>query len=114
MDKAQLIAEIKSVPSKVEFSQVIEVIDNEFEFTPTRFKNGDVVNEANQNNGSCKIFSFANLMELDKEQTLACFGDFYRKDVLENPDNTDHQNIRNFISYGWDGVIFDGKALKQR
>lgn len=114
MDKARLIAKIKSNPNEIEFSDVIEVIDCEFEFTPTRFQNGDIVNEVNQNNGSCKIFSFAKLMELNEQSTLVCFGDFYRKDVLEHPDNTDHQNIRNFISYGWAGVMFDGEALKPR
>ncbi len=112
MDKAQLVAEIKSAPGEIDFSQVIEVIDSEFDFTPTRFQNGNVVSEANQNNGSCKIFAFAKIMGLDEQQTLACFGDFYRKDVLEHPENTDHQNIRNFITYGWAGVQFDGEALK--
>jgi hypothetical protein len=112
MNKAQLVSDIQSAPNEVEFSSVIEVIDNEYEFTPTRFQNGELVNEAKQNNGSCKIFAFAKLTGLTEQQTLACFGDFYRKDVLEHPDNTDHQNIRNFMKFGWEGIKFDGEALK--
>jgi len=48
---------------------------------------------------------------LDAQQTLACFGDYYRVDVLQNPEGVDHQNIRNFMTYGWDGVAFKGEAL---
>jgi hypothetical protein len=35
-------------------------------------------------------------------------------DVLKNPNGTDHQNIRNFIEFGWDGISFDGEALKKK
>jgi hypothetical protein len=42
---------------------------------------------------------------------LNCFGEYYRTDVLQHPDAIDHQNIRNFIRFGWDGVRFDGAAL---
>jgi hypothetical protein len=57
-------------------------------------------------------FSFAKLNGLSKEETLACFGAFYRNDVLQNPEGTDHQNIRNFIEFGWDGIEFEGQALQ--
>ena len=87
------------------------MIDNEYEFTPTAFKNGEQVNQANENNGSCKIFSFAKLNNIGQAQTLQLFGDFYRKDVLEHPEATDHQNIRQFILHGWDGVTFENDAL---
>jgi hypothetical protein len=42
---------------------------------------------------------------------LACFGSYYRKDVLENPNGTDHQNIRNFMNRGWEGISFEKEAL---
>lgn len=105
---------LKSNPQSLHFSDVIEFIDEHYEFTPTAFKNGDLQNEANQNNGSCKIFCFAKLNQLSKEETLALFGDFYRTDVLANPDGEDHQNIRNFMQFGWDGIVFFGEALKDR
>ena len=59
-------------------------------------------------------FSFAKQINLSKEQTLTLFGEFYREDVLNNPNGTDHQNIRNFIESGWDGISFDGEALKKK
>ncbi|MDC0611862.1 HopJ type III effector protein [Vibrio sp.] len=111
MDVTQLKAQIETSPQTVQFSDVIEVIDAHFEFTPTHFINGDTVNEANQNNGSCKIFAFAKLQGFNESETLACFGDFYRNDVLQHPENQDHQNIRNFIKYGWNGITFSGTAL---
>jgi hypothetical protein len=106
-----LVDQVKNSPESIQFSEVIAHIDSQYDFTPTRFTNGNTVNEAGQNNGSCKIFSFAQLHGFTREETLALFGDFYRKDVLENPEGTDHQNIRNFMKMGWDGVQFDGEAL---
>jgi hypothetical protein len=35
---------------------------------------------------------------------LACFGAYYRNDVLGNPEGSDHGNIRNFMESGWAGV----------
>ncbi len=111
MELAQFIELLSNQSEKVEFEQTMAVIDELFEFTPTGFSNGEVRNEAGQNNGSCKIFAFGLLQELSQEQTLACFGRFYREDVLQHPTNDDHQNIRNFITHGWDEVRFDGQAL---
>ena len=45
--------------------------------------------------------------DLTENQTLACFGDYYRVDVLENPNAYDHQNIRQFMEHGWCGVEFE-------
>jgi hypothetical protein len=87
------------------------VIEAHYDFSPTAFRNGDTENAADTNNGSCKIFAFGLLNELTEAQTLACFGDYYRKDVLENPAGDDHQNIRNFIKYGWKGISFSADAL---
>lgn len=107
-----LIEKIQSQPKTISFTEVIEYIDSNYSFTPTRFINGKTINEANQNNGSCKIFYFAKISDLTTEQTLHLFGDYYRIDVLQNPEETDHQNIRNFMKFGWEGISFDGEALK--
>lgn len=103
---------LKNTPEKVSFTDTISLIERLYEFTPAAFSNGDVNNEAGQNNGSCKIFAFARLQNLSEELTLHCFGDYYRKDVLENPQGEDHQNIRNFMRTGWKGVKFSGEALR--
>ena len=109
-----LLQAIIDHPQSITFPEVIEYIDARYDFTPTQFSNGIIVNEAGQNNGSCKIFSFAKLNLLTAEQTLALFGDYYRLDVLGNPDGTDHQNIRSFMLKGWEGIHFDDDALKAK
>jgi hypothetical protein len=100
----------------IRFQDVISAIDRNYDYTPTRFINGVgddlLVNEAGTNEGSCKIFSFGRLHSLSKQQTLNCFGDYYRSEVLQNPHGKDHMNIRNFMRHGWHGIVFDGDALK--
>lgn len=114
MTVGELVEKIKTQPRSIQFSEIIETVDANYSFTPTAFKNGETINEANQNNGSCKVFSFAKKQNLTKEETLACFGDYYRIDVLGNPEGTDHQNIRNFIKFGWEGIVFEGEALSEK
>ena len=110
----EYLEKLKKTPDSMEFNELMELIDSLYIFTPTEFSNGDLVNQAEQNQGSCKLFSFAKLHNLNQQQTLASFGAFYRQDVLENPDADNHQNIRNFIQYGWDGIKFSGNALSAR
>jgi len=107
-----------SAPEKIEFEDVIQIINDNYNYTPCCFTNGkgsdQIKNEAGSNEGSCKIFSFAQLNRLDEKQTLACFGLYYRYDVLAHPDNHDHTNIRNFIQYGWSGIKFNDIALVEK
>ncbi|MGF1923454.1 MAG: HopJ type III effector protein [Bacteroidia bacterium] len=96
-----LLASLKT--GATSFTEVIEFIDRHYHHTPTAFKNGDVYNESTQNQGSAKIFSFAQLNELDVRDTLYLFAEHYRS-VLANPDAADHQNIRQFMIHGWNGL----------
>lgn len=105
---------LSTEPTTVAFTDTMEIIEEVYDFTPTAFKNGDTFNESNQNNGSCKLFAFAQLQQLTKDETLACFGTYYRNDVLGNPDGDDHQNIRNFMTHGWEGISFEGEALMKK
>ncbi|MBI5919772.1 MAG: HopJ type III effector protein [Nitrosomonadales bacterium] len=105
---------LSAVPETIAFADTIAVIEAHYDFTPTEFRNGDLLNAAGQNNGSCKIFSFARLQHLTEQQALHCFGAYYRDDVLQHPEATDHQNIRNFMRSGWAGVVFTGEALKPK
>jgi hypothetical protein len=115
VNKDTLMTLIINEPEVIEFDDVIQVISQYYDYTPTRFTNGKgdtmVINEAGTNEGSCKIFAFARLNGLNAKQTLASFGRFYREDVLLHPDKTDHGNIRNFMLYGWDGIQFSGNVL---
>lgn len=108
------LKKLNKTPQEVAFTDTMAVVEALYDFTPTVFQNGDLHNEAGQNSGSCKLFSFAKIQGFSVEQTLSCFGDFYRKDVLENPDATNHQNIRNFIKTGWEGISFEGTALTEK
>lgn len=113
-----ILSTIKASPLSVEFDQVIAHINEHYAFTPARFTNGIgdniVINEKGTNEGSLRIFSFAKLNNLNEEQTLACFGKYYREDVVQNPDGNDHGNIRNFMQYGWAGISFDDIALAHK
>jgi hypothetical protein len=114
----ELIRKLNTKPDNVDFTDVIDTIDQAYTYTATRFHNGSgsdaVTNEASSNEGSCKIFSFAKLNNLNARQTLACFGKYYREDVLGHPANDDHANIRNFIVHGWEGIRFEGEALQAK
>lgn len=109
-----LIEKIKHTPEQVNFKEVIDVIEREYNFTAAAFTNGEQHNAINENNGSCKVFSFASLHQLTDAETLHLFGDFYRVDVLEHPEANDHQNIRQFIQNGWNGIAFTATALSQK
>ena len=65
--------------------------------------------------GSAKILSLGKLTGLSETETLNLFGRFYRQDVLENPEGTDHANIRNLIKGGWGCVDFpNGLAINPK
>ncbi len=104
-----LLASLKS--GKTPFAKVLEFIDTNYQHQPTAFKNGDAYNEATQNQGSARVFSFAQLNNLSAEDTLCLFAEHY-KAVLDTPQGTDHQNIRQFMAHGWGGIVFEGEALK--
>lgn len=95
------------------FKDVIEFIETYYQHQPTAFRNGDIHNEATQNQGSAKVFAFAQLNTLSKEDTLHLFAEHYRS-VLEDPEGTNHQNIRQFMVHGWPGIVFEGQALLAR
>jgi hypothetical protein len=94
----------------IAFSDVITFIETYYLHQPTAFKNGDAYNEATQNQGSAKVFAFAQLNNLDAADTLYLFAEHYQS-VLATPNAADHQNIRQFIAHGWDGIAFEGAAL---
>lgn len=100
------------------FADTIRIIDEHYEYQPVQFTNGpsggQVINPAGVNEGSCKIFAFAKLHRMKETDTLALFGDYYWRDVLEHPDGHNHANIRTFIQHGWAGIRFSGDALSQR
>jgi hypothetical protein len=114
MNIQPFLEKLKQTPETITFPETIAVIEENYEFTPTAFQNGNTHNAAGTNSGSCKLFAFAQLQNLSQDETLACFGAFYRDEVLGDPEGTNHQNIRNFMAHGWNGIQFEGVALEQK
>jgi len=107
---SRFIERLDSQANEIKFEEVIALIDRFYHFTPSAFSNGTQKNVAGDNNGSCKVFSFAKQHSLSKEQTLCLFAQYYQ-DVLATPDGDDHQNIRQFMEHGYQGLIFESVAL---
>ena len=111
----KLLARLKNNPEEIDFQAVITTIAENYDYTPTQFSNGlehdRIINHAGENEGSCKIFAFAQLHGLSEHETLACFGRYYRQDVLQHPQATDHLNIRTFMRHGWSGIQFGNPPL---
>lgn len=99
----------------VSFNETIAVISDNYCYHASEFSNGlnehKLINLAGTNEGSCKIFAFALIHQLTESQTLNLFGDYYRVDVLTDPNGSGHQNIRNFMRDGWQGIVFKNTAL---
>jgi len=118
MSVEAFINKLTNTPEAVSFNDTMVLIDNYFNYTPTHFSNGagdaQAINEAGSNEGSCKIFALGTLLQLNEAQTLNCFGDYYRIDVLQHSEGSDHVNIRNFMLHGWAGIKFDNVALSSR
>lgn len=113
MTLKELLAAVYEAPETLVFQDVLAAIESEFEFTPSAFSNGSIVNSAEQNQGSCKVLSFAHKSNLSQPHTLALFAEHYRS-VLADPTGTDHQNIRQFMATGWKGVSFAKVALVKK
>lgn len=85
--------------NKVEFDDLMSIISSNFNYTAAAFINGELSNRENENQGSAKLFCFAAINKLNKDESLNCFGEYYQ-DVLRTPNDDSHQNIRNFMIYG--------------
>lgn len=97
----------------IQFNDVLEVIANGYAYSPSAFKNGDQYNAENENQGSARVLYAAYLNQLTEKETLHLFGEHFQT-VLNNPDGTDHQNIRQFLQHGWSGVHFEREVLTRR
>jgi len=114
MELELFLNRLETNPETIEFPDVIALINSLYTYIPTGFRNHEIYNEAGQNTGSCKLFSFARLHELNQQQTLALFGSYYRADVLRTPEGDSHPNIRQFMKTGWEEIEFDGVPLRAK
>jgi hypothetical protein len=105
--------EILRSGARMKFEDLIALIDDDYNYTPAGFTNGEVENTADENQGSAKLFCFAAIHQLTQLETLHCFGQYYQ-DVLNSPESDSHGNIRNFMTYGWEGLKFESPVLDRR
>lgn len=110
----QFLSKLQNTAESIQFSDTIAVIERYYDYQPSAFNNGSVHNLSGQNEGSCKILFFALLNQLSSEQTLHCFGHYYRDEVLAKPDADNHQNIRAFMRSGSAGLYFEYPVLSLR
>ncbi len=97
----------------MKFENLIALINDDYDCTSTAFTNGELENTADENQDSVKLFCFATIHQLTPLETLHCFGQYYQE-VLDAPDGNSHANIRNFITYGWNGLTLDLLALGRK
>lgn len=107
-DISALLVNLKKGEKK--FIDVLDFIDNRYQFSSTAFNNGTLHNAKGQNSGSCRVLAFGKLHRLNALDTLKLFAEHYQE-VLDTPKGDNHQNIRQFITYGWRGVAFEGRPL---
>lgn len=111
MSATQLLAQLQEQTAC--FADVLSYIETHYIYTPTAFQNGELTNTSEQNQGSAKVFAFAKLLNLSESQTLQLFAEHYQN-VLDTPENTNHQNIRQFMQTGWNGISFTGSVLQPK
>jgi len=104
---------IKSKGRELQFQEVLAHIADRYNYSPAAFQNGTLKNSKEENQGSAKVFYFAKLNNLSPEETLGLFAEHYQN-VLDNPAGEGHQNIRQFMSNGWDGILFEQEVLVKK
>jgi hypothetical protein len=94
------------------FAETLAFIADHYVYQPSAFRNGEVENAADQNQGSCKTLGLALLEGFSLDETLRCFGEHYRS-VLDTPTGTDHGNIRALMAHGLAGVQLANPPLSR-
>ena len=89
-----------------QFETTLTFIEQHYTYTASAFSNGSVLNSVNENQGSCKVFALAQLLQLSQLQTLKCFGQHYR-DVLATPEVNNHHNLRRVLKEGSGNITFE-------
>ncbi len=111
MQSTQFIASL-GTPSH-RFADTLAFIDAHYDYQPSAFRNGDVDNSAEQNQGSCKVLAMALDLGLSDQQALLCFAEHYQA-VLDDPHGDAHGNIRALMRHGLAGVSFKQRPLARR
>lgn len=92
------------------FNDVLNFIDNHYITQAVSFKNGKLINGSHENQASARVLSLAKIFALSEEETLSLYAEHYQS-VLADPKGKGHENIRNFMEYGWDGITLNKLAI---
>jgi hypothetical protein len=109
MTQEMYLEELRS-GAQMQFDDLMTLIDENYTNKEASFTNGDLQNTINENQGSAKLFCFGAIHQLTQLEVLHCFGEHYQA-VLNDSKGDSHANIRNFITYGWEGLKFDSPVL---
>ena len=112
MNTSEYLEQLRS-GVKMDFSDFTNLIDQEYEFLNVAFTNSGLVNSKEENQGTAKVFCFGLIHSLSESDTLRCFGEHYQS-VIEDSNGTSHQNIRNFMKTGFDGLAFESEVLSSK
>ncbi len=112
MTEEEYLEELRTGASMV-FDNLMAIINENYNYTPAAFTNGDLQNAEDENQGSAKLFCFGAMHQLTQLEVLHCFGEHYQA-VLDDPEGDSHQNIRNFMIYGWEGLKFNSPVLVKK
>jgi len=61
---SELISRLNAKDESVDFSDVMQVVSQHYNYKESHFTNGELTNQAGTNEGSCKIFAFAKIHNL--------------------------------------------------
>ena len=101
-------------PDSVRLEEALSAISESYDVSPVGYTLGGVRFDLPQSKRTCQLYAFGLLHGLPKDLTLQCFGDDYRRDVLQNPLGTDHHSIRLFAMHGFEGLNLDAMPLVRR
>jgi len=118
VDTLAELAEQEFGLANVKFAEVMAKLDECFDFEPTAYASGvgtgrETRNAAGTNSGSCKTFYFAKMRGLSEGAALRLFCEHY-EDVAKTPSGDSHANIRAFMENGYEGLTFEGEALRAK
>ena len=99
--------------NEIIFADVLAFIDDNYNYTPTAFTNGNQENTIDQNQGSAKVLAFAQLNDYTENDTLKLFAEHY-KAVIETKKKKKKNNRSQFMQNGWNGVSFENDVLTKK
>jgi hypothetical protein len=97
-----------NIETTKKIAETVEMIDKEFDYSPSGFSIGSLHYPSNKEQTIAKILAYAIFNKMSFEETLALFGEKYLY-VKENQNEHDFSSLREFVRLGFEKVAFDNK-----